>query len=279
MIRFCFLVFCLILPFVSSAQEKDKVVIGSTYGDDIPQNVRSIFMNTLSSGLTNSGRFIVLANRDEFITKVGDERRVQDAGYIDDNQMLELGRASGADYVIYARVDMFEEEFLITFQMMELKTGISVRAPEPIITDKSGLLRTARKMALDLASGNMSAGEKSVVTKEDVPCLKCLTDEGMFTDGYIDGKDRTATTWNDAVLACENKGDGWRLPTIEETKIIYQHQRSIADAGGKRFQTTTYWTSSLRNNFSVYSLDFSDGSRTYISKTSRNVYRCVYQQY
>ena len=199
--RFYFLILCLFLSFGVSAQDKDKVVIGSTYGDDIPQNVRSIFMNTLSSGLTNSGRFIVLANRDEYITKIGDEQRVQDAGYIDDSQMIELGKASGADYVIYARIDMFEDEFLITFQMMELKTGISVKAPEPIITDRSGLLRTARKMALDLASGNMSAGEKSIVTKDDIPCLKCINNEGIFTDGYIDSKDRTAVAWNEAVLA------------------------------------------------------------------------------
>jgi TolB-like protein len=258
------------------SQENEKVVIESTYGDDIPQNIRDIFMNALTSGLTNSGRFTVLTNREEYIKKVAGEVQAQE--YIDDNQQLELGRALGADYIIYTKIIMMGDQFFITFQMTEAKTGRSVPAPEPRLANISNLMETAMELAKDLASGKTSAGEQKIVSKEDIICSGCIDDEGVFTDGHMDHKDRATATWNDAISTCQNKGDGWRLPTINELKVIYRQQRILINAGSRPFQPTTYWTSSPRNNFSVFSLDFSDGSQTYISKSSQSTFRCVYNR-
>jgi len=45
-------------------------------------------------------------------------------------------------------------------------------------------------------------------------------------------------TWEDAKTACEKLGKGWRLPTIEELKIIYKKRNKI---GG--FNSKDYWSS------------------------------------
>ncbi|MDL2305481.1 DUF1566 domain-containing protein [Bacteroides sp. OttesenSCG-928-D19] len=259
-----------------SSQEKEKVVIESSYGDSIPQNIRNIFMHALSSGLTNSGRFEVLTNREEYIKKLSGELQIQHSGYIDENQMLKIGKASGADHVIYARIETFEGDFFITFQMTELETGKSIRAPEPIVTTRSELLATARKLALDLASGSIGAGENKTSSPIGIVCANCIDSEGVYINGYIDEKDNSPATWSDAVATCSKKGDGWRLPTINELKIIYKNQRKILDAGSRSFQFSAYWSMSLRNNFSAYGIDFDNGSQTYISKSSQSAFRCVY---
>ena len=44
--------------------------------------------------------------------------------------------------------------------------------------------------------------------------------------------------WNDAKIACEALGDGWRLPSLDELNILYQNKVAI---GG--FEFTNYWSS------------------------------------
>ncbi len=47
-------------------------------------------------------------------------------------------------------------------------------------------------------------------------------------------------TWDDANIACAKLGDGWRLPTIEELKIIYKIKDRIDG-----FENSYPWSSTL----------------------------------
>ena len=47
-------------------------------------------------------------------------------------------------------------------------------------------------------------------------------------------------TWNDANQICEGLGDGWRLPNLDELKLIFKNRKQI---GG--FKRDSYWTSDI----------------------------------
>ena len=60
--------------------------------------------------------------------------------------------------------------------------------------------------------------------------------------------------WVDANNSCINLGDGWRLPTIEELKILYQNRESIGN-----FKWDSYWSSTKGNVVIAWRLNFGDG--------------------
>ena len=81
--------------------------------------------------------------------------------------------------------------------------------------------------------------------------------------------------WNQYYLLCKAlKGEGWRLPTLDELRYMYD----LSTLGILNFNKEYYWSSSLDNNFvgvSAYSghrecISFKDGStlfhNTLISK-------------
>ena len=61
-------------------------------------------------------------------------------------------------------------------------------------------------------------------------------------------------SWNDANNACVNLGDGWRLPTIDELKILYKNRESIGN-----FKWDSYWSSTKGNVVIAWRLNFGDG--------------------
>jgi hypothetical protein len=63
-----------------------------------------------------------------------------------------------------------------------------------------------------------------------------LEDDGDFE---VMTKDLGRMNWYDAKKACADLGDGWRLPTKEELKILYENKDKI---GG--FAKYGYWWSS-----------------------------------
>ena len=51
-------------------------------------------------------------------------------------------------------------------------------------------------------------------------------------------KDLGEMTWDDAMKACADLGDGWRLPTKDELNLLYENKEKI---GG--FVIDNYWSS------------------------------------
>jgi hypothetical protein len=60
--------------------------------------------------------------------------------------------------------------------------------------------------------------------------------------------------WVDANNSCINLGDGWRLPTIDELKILYQNREIIGN-----FKWDSYWSSTKGNIVIAWRLNFGDG--------------------
>jgi len=59
--------------------------------------------------------------------------------------------------------------------------------------------------------------------------------------------------WYDAMSACQNLGNGWRLPTREELMAMYEQ---LYKQGKGNFQRAYYWSSSQYDSRSAFGLNF-----------------------
>ena len=78
--------------------------------------------------------------------------------------------------------------------------------------------------------------------------------------------------WNDAKIACEALGDGWRLPSLDELNILYQNKVAI---GG--FESTNYWSSEEYDGTKteVWTKSFVNGQEPNHFKKYKNSVRAV----
>lgn len=84
---------------------------------------------------------------------------------------------------------------------------------------------------------------------------------------YILNLDENYMTWEDAKNACLLLGDGWRLPTISELKMIYKNRLKIG--GFNRSNWTIYWSvNALNQEDYIWRFDFEKGKAMYDSKTN-----------
>lgn len=242
-----------------------KVVIATTVGNGVDENLKEIFMHALTSGLTNSEQFEVLTNRQEYAQKIVEEIAAQEGGIIDDNQWIDFGRASGAELMIYPTINVFDNMYFITVRLVDLVSGVSKKSIDPIMAPRHEIVDAAMKLARIISNGGISE-EKSIVKDTDVRC------EAFHHGGYIEKDDNKRATWERAMQHCEQKGTGWRLPTREELIKIFKAPGQF----GQRFSNTTYWTSDKRNNFSIYTIVYPSCSITYESYSSECLFRCIY---
>ena len=73
--------------------------------------------------------------------------------------------------------------------------------------------------------------------------------------------------WHDAVKACNDLGDGWRLPTKDELFLIYYNRVKI---GG--FHGSKYWSSSSIDEGYANTLDFNSGDQSEDDKNARGCF-------
>ena len=73
-------------------------------------------------------------------------------------------------------------------------------------------------------------------------------------------------TWDKAVEAVKNLGDGWRLPTIEECFMIYED---------KLINDNHYWSSTESSNYTAWYFAFFNGDADYYFKYSTSCVRAV----
>jgi hypothetical protein len=67
--------------------------------------------------------------------------------------------------------------------------------------------------------------------------------------------------WNQALAACKELGDGWRLPTPEEQKLMYQKKDSLG-----KFTSDLYWNSFEADMMNAGTFNFFKGKEGQFSK-------------
>ena len=72
-------------------------------------------------------------------------------------------------------------------------------------------------------------------------------------------------SWDEANEYCHTLGSNWRLPTLDELKIIYSELFKASKGGLK---PSFYWSSITANvNYRVYFMNFAEGKQNNGEKT------------
>jgi len=72
--------------------------------------------------------------------------------------------------------------------------------------------------------------------------------------------------WDEAMSACEELGNGWRLPSLDELMAMYEQ---LHKHGKGNFKDEYYWSSSKDNSGLDWSVAFSGGFFNNVSDSSR----------
>ena len=115
---------------------------------------------------------------------------------------------------------------------------------------------------LSLLKAGIKAGKKPI----QEPIL-CSNPEMLFEVYPIHFR---KTNWEDAMKACADLGDGWRLPNRLELLLMYNNQDEL---GG--FALDYYWSSTEYDGFNAWVQVFYDGAQSLNDKDDDNYVRAV----
>ncbi|MDR3226379.1 MAG: CsgG/HfaB family protein, partial [Prevotellaceae bacterium] len=117
---FTLLLICLCISTVYG-QEKKKVAIFESIGNAVDEDVKGAILDALGEGIYNSDKYILLerANYAQLLK----EYDFQQSGAVDDEQLLEIGKAAGADYACYASIRKIGINYRIAYRLVEVSTA------------------------------------------------------------------------------------------------------------------------------------------------------------
>ena len=95
-----------------------------------------------------------------------------------------------------------------------------------------------------------SCGGSETSNTEETPNTEAV----KIGDLEVMSEDLGKMNWYDAKSACEDLGDGWRLPEINEFKILYKNKDKI---GG--FAVGKYWSSTEKSSGFAWKMNFASG--------------------
>ena len=78
--------------------------------------------------------------------------------------------------------------------------------------------------------------------------------------------------WKTAEKFCTEKGDGWRLPELNELELIYHAIQKIKE---HNINADFYWSSTESGDYAAYYFNFRNGYSTYIVKGHKNSIRMI----
>ncbi len=155
---------CLYITNLSWGQE--KVAIFNPAGE-VNNSIKTIIREELSSAVVSSNNYTVLERA--LIDKVLEESKFQMSGQVDDNQIGELGKKMGADYVCIASITPMGNNFYLSFKLVSVTTA-KVERQKTGMTQRGGnelmpmSVRLANEMFQEKPNSNLSIS--SIQTEE-----------------------------------------------------------------------------------------------------------------
>jgi hypothetical protein len=267
----------MICVFPSFAQQaKKKVVMQEAIGKNVAEEVKTMFMDAIMEGLNQSNKYIILENRQIMAEKQTEEASFQNEGWTNDNQRLNVGNIEGAEISCYAQIVFFNGNYRLTCRLTNIETG-------EVIASFSDNTKNGDDDVMDLCNQltlAITTGRKAVSSRPDtdILCPNCCWDGSKFVDGTVFISDERTQTWYDANTVCEQKGEGWYLPSKEEMLQIYRNRAAIVNNGGKSFMNRFYWTSTKDSRYDSFYVDFQKGMADYDSNNAEYSCRCIKKQ-
>ena len=110
----------LFIPLSALAQETRKVAVFDPAGT-VEKALLEIVREEISSVVVNTTRYTVLER--QLINKVLEENLFQESGLVNDEQVSDIGRRMGADYVFVTAISPLGRNYYISCKMIEVATA------------------------------------------------------------------------------------------------------------------------------------------------------------
>ena len=110
----------LFIPVYSQAQEARKVAVFDPAGK-VEEALLEIVREEISSVVVNTTGYTVLER--QLINKVLEENKFQESGLVNDEQVSDIGKRMGADYVFVTTISILGANYYISCKMIEVSTA------------------------------------------------------------------------------------------------------------------------------------------------------------
>ncbi len=112
-----------------------------------------------------------------------------------------------------------------------------------------------------IGKNEIKTPENAVAVPDHENLYVCSTDEM--------GKSERSS----AVGICSRKGEGWRLPTVQEMEIMYAYYLYL------NLAENSYWTSDRDwDKLKFYTYNFKNGKKSLAESTAKRLVRCVWEK-
>ena len=169
---FVFTVLMMLVPLVAFGQQKPKprIAVYMT-GDD---QINEIVSNRLMSGFINSGKYMPVERSAAFLAAISKEHDFERGGTVDDDQIAQLGKQFGLQYVCVVSVlDVWQTEKYITAHIIDVNSAEvigscssngTLSTPDALMKALDGLSAELTK-ALDYSKQSSTSRVAVYVTK------------------------------------------------------------------------------------------------------------------
>ncbi|MDR1342715.1 MAG: SUMF1/EgtB/PvdO family nonheme iron enzyme [Prevotellaceae bacterium] len=158
-----FLLAALACTVATLGQGKKSVAVVPATGESVSRDIRTGISNGLEEGIFSSGQYTLVARGVAFDKALSELKFQQNSGAVSDNQFIQFGHATGADFVCYATVSKYSDrEYRISYKMIDIALAEVVgMGSETVREGVSGLLSATDNIAAKLFGGKSSRSSSS----------------------------------------------------------------------------------------------------------------------
>ena len=261
---------------IAIAQQKVAILETVDKAQNVSYGVKLLLRGSLTAAISSTPGYEGYDRVD--MASIAGEQEFQRTGNVSDNQIKEIGAASGADYVLVAEAAKFDaENVIITAKLLDVETFGVLNSTVLVSGIESRQMQLsceslARKLldpgALSKANRAMAeAASKRAVKQNGIETMLVKTDT-PDTYLYVATKDAetSSMSYTKAVKSCACKGEGWRLPAEQEFDLVFAQHESLVS------KQVVYWV----NDDSKKVVEFSSGKgRSYPRPVGLGYVRCV----
>jgi hypothetical protein len=201
-------------------QEKKRVAVAPTTGT-ADAGVRNEIMEALLESMANSEKYIPLDRAN--LEQIRNELALQQTGEVDDEQIIEIGRLAGAEFVLISSINLVNSNYLINYRLVDAATGTVIKRAR-----RTANLGTILDV-INAISEEPLFPENDKASSENI--CGCEIQKQDFGEKTLSRKEQKSTN-----------AQGWRLPTLAELACMCKNKEKI---GG--FNYGIYYSSELKN--------------------------------
>ena len=153
------LLIMLLCPLVFS-QPKLTVVIGAV-GEDPKPGLRRALETQIKTAFVKDGRFTAVTREEAVLTMVQSEHIYQRTGAVDDSQIRQIGKQSGARYVCVVEISPLMESYMLSAQFIDIESAkiVTMASVPSALKNDGDFLAASSELVLRLLGRRAAAAQ------------------------------------------------------------------------------------------------------------------------